>query len=192
MRVKYNLKENHFKSYNEASGVALMKNKLLKKPSKKIRSYLGKTFSYGILLMGLCITFVILARVAQNNTFIKFFELLLLYVIFIFIFSILSIFFSFLSAKKNNSVEGSLSITKKGITSTTSLGDKLELSYDSVELVAVTKHAVVFILKTPFMLYIDNKNKDKVVKALQKYSDTLIINGENGTYNLKVDNSKGV
>ncbi len=177
MKIKYNLKDTHFKCYNEANGVILLKRKLKKKPRKRIRTYLGKLFMYGLFAILICTIIMIGARVYQIKSLINFSEILLLYNVFILGFAIVSLFLSYRTTAKTNRLEGSLSIVKKGIIDTTS-DNKIELGYDSIDLVAITKHAIVFVLKTPFMIYIDNNEKEKVVKALRKYSDVLIVEHE--------------
>ncbi len=174
MRIKYNMKDQHFKCYNEANGVALVKKKLKRKPKKRISTYLGKISLYGVIAILICVAVMIAARIYESKTLLRFSQIMLWYSIIIFGFSVISLYFSYRQTAKTNGLEGSLSIVKKGIIDNTR-ENKIELAYDTIELVAITKHAIVFILKTPFMLYIDNKEKEKVVKALKKYSDVLII-----------------
>ena len=174
MKIKYNLKDNYLKYYNEAMGVFFMKNKLKKKHNAKIRSYTANlNLQYFFITLAIVIS-LILFSIFDEQSFLKFSCYLLVIDIFAYIISMAILFVGFKQAYSNVKEE-IIEINSYGISDITEGRLKIETSYDTIELVAITKNLIVFVTKSPFIIFIKNDKKDEVIKEIKKYSDVLII-----------------
>lgn len=170
MKVKYNLSNNFFKYFNEANGIIFLKKKLLKNKRTKIESYLS-IISKNAVIISIITTITYLLT---SSSLIKhIITILFLINLVLYIFILFDLYFCFKSNSNNH--DGILTINKNGITDEGSNGNKVEITYQNIELIVITKNIIIFIANSPIAIFINNKNKDKIIKEIKKYSDVLII-----------------
>ena len=61
------------------------------------------------------------------------------------------------------------------LTFKTDNGIKITVPYEQIELVVITNDLIVFVTKTPIVLFINNKNKDEIINEIKKYSEVQIL-----------------
>ncbi len=173
MRIKYNLEKNYFKNYNEANGAICLKRKLAEKPQAKVRSYLTVAYTYCLALLIFAIVLLFWSSYFEFTLFMEMASFLIGASIFLFFFYFIWLYAC--SSLEINSKKGEIVISEDGITDENSNGNKITFSYNNIKAIIITKNLIVFSLSMPFMFFIPNKNKTKIIKEIKKYSDVLII-----------------
>lgn len=172
MKVEYDIKNNYIKYYNEANGIVALKEKLKKNPNKKVRGYLSYiTLNF---LVYFIIYFILNILCVNLETVSRFVLYLTLFIVGVYFFMI-GLFFITALNNKIHSMSGTIEIGEEGISDKTDNGIKITVPYEQIELVVITNDLIVFVTKTPIVLFINNKNKDEIINEIKKYSEVQIL-----------------
>lgn len=173
MKLKYDMCDNYKKHYNEAQGMLILKNILKKKDSTKIKTYTtyyntNFLFLFFVLFLGSVVFSLI-----KYDFLKKLCNELILIAIAVYLFVMLVYFLSLISNKDNKS--GELIIDKDGISDKCN-GLLVQISYEHINMIVVTKNTIVIIPdKKTIIIFIPNNEKEKVIKSIKKYSNVTII-----------------
>ena len=177
MRIKYDLEDNYFDNYNEANGVISLIPKLKKNSNAKVHTYLEITIFYSFIFLTISLFLLVITVYFKMDILRQLAEVLIGASVFLMLFYYL--WLKACSKLEINSKKGTLVIDEEGITDENANGNKTLFSYNNIKAIVITNNLIVFSLNTPLMLFIPNKNKEKVIKTIRKYSDVLIIDKSN-------------
>ena len=78
--------------------------------------------------------------------------------------------------KKKNNFENTIILDEEGLTDKSFYGIKITITWDKIKAFVIKKHTITVITDTSLYFFFDIKEKDQVLKAIDKYSkNTLII-----------------
>lgn len=173
-KVKYDMSKNYFKCYNESQGMMINKKQVLKKKNKKVFGYLEQ----GLLFLLYTIIISILSKLlwfldAENvfSDILSVFVALLLVWIAIYYVAFLIAYIH----EKKKSHKGELIIDEDGITDISEEKVKVGLPWEKIQGVVATKTTVTIITNSPVYFFVGNDEKEKLLKAIQKYQENLLI-----------------
>lgn len=175
MKIKYDFNDKYKKYYREVYSIVAMKNKLKKNPNKRINDYvLSMTLQCSLCLvvyLALAVLYMDKGSGKLSNIFID------IAVLIIFVYVILIVAYLATAPKKNNEHDGVLEINEEGVIDKGRNGLLVGFSYEQIDLIVITNNVIVFLAKSPIMIYINYKNadKDKIINKIKKYSDVQII-----------------
>ncbi len=173
MKIKYDMTENYSKYYNEAQGCFQYKTKLKDNKNFKVRTYTSgfnlKFLPIICLLVVMEIMLSLLGADFYKNLYIG----VTIYVLVFYIVVMLT-YFSTLKLLKG-SKKGEIIIDKEGITDSSN-GVVIQLKYEAIDMVVVTKNTITVIpKKQTVIIFAPNDKKDKIISAIQKNSKVLVI-----------------
>jgi len=171
MKIKYDLSNNYFKYFNEANGVGFKKKSLLKNKGKieKATTILIKNF---IIFFLISILFIY-GSVTYNYKILMTFGEIYMMISFCYIYLLGFLFYK--SKSKVNNHKGELIINKDGIRDESSDKKIISLSWNNIELVAVTNNTITIITNLPILFIINNDRKEEILKEIKKYSNVKIL-----------------
>lgn len=162
MKIKYDIKNNYYKIYGEANYLAINKKLYLKNYSGKIRNVSNLLIIISVMIYLMIIVFDFL-----NITFIFNF----LWLIFVVVLYLIFVFLGGLKNFKRENLKGEIIINKDGITDKSSI--IVTFTWDKVELIGLTKNALIIITDSPIFLILEPN--EKIITEIIKYKDVKII-----------------
>ena len=174
MKIRYESTKNFFKSFNEANGIMMKKNSIIKNPSKKIKGFLN------IIIFNIFLTLVfiiLLTSIFVHNEIIYSYVMNIgIGVLSLVVYYYLMSFSENYSAIKKSRKPGYLIIDSDGITDESDTGITVKFNWASIELITITKNAITVIGDSIIFLFVDIEDKEKVAKQIKKYiSDTTVL-----------------
>ena len=165
MEITSNLKNNLFKCFNEARGVAINRHKILK--TKK----LNKLNYYEFILLMLIFTMIISTILLINNFLIASFTLYGL-TLFTLILNI-STYISMYRYRKKLNFQNTILINEEGITDTSFMGIKMIFNWSKILGLVIKKNTLVILTDTYVYFYFPLESKPQIMSALKKYQKNL-------------------
>ena len=174
MKIKYNMNYNYLRCYDEAQGVVIAKDEIIRKPNMKVYNYLEK----GIIGIMLITIIYLLTRLLYfvdgsiaiiktlNIMTIVSFALLALYFI---------IFFIGYLAEKSKNHAGSLEVDAVGIKDISDNGVIVGFKWDNIKMIVIKKHTINIITDNTIYLCIDVEHLDRLLNAINRYNPDLLI-----------------
>ena len=173
MTVKYQLtKGNYLKIFNDALGVSIFRDKILRNRKVKYMGFFSTTSLQVIL--SLVFLFLMLLLTTSYYTFLSFFLFCFALTCFIYVIlnamlPLLCVFFF------TRSDEGELKVDKDGITFGLDNDLGLKVGWTHIRGVVVGKSSVNIILDYHYFFYFDKKYKNEIIKAIREYNESLLI-----------------
>ena len=169
MNIKSNMLKTYLRNYNEPKGILVNKKRVLKHKTTKVPTYFISSLITILLLTTFTIIFTIIDK--SNIFSIYFLASLIIYILYIIIRTTWSYNF-----KKKNNFENTIILDEEGLTDKSFYGIKITISWDKIKAFVIKKHTITVITDTSLYFFFDIKEKDQVLKAIDKYSkNTLII-----------------
>ncbi len=169
MKISFDKKKNYFKCFDEARGVAMNKNYILR--TKKLNSFSYTDYMYFIFCILLFVSIIIIC-IKNPDTKILGILFIVLDIIFL-ILTIISTYYMYFCRKKSPSLE--VIIDKEGITNFSYYNIKMVFSWDKIKAVVVKKNSITVLTDTPLYLYFDKSKESKVLKEIKKYKPEVTI-----------------
>ena len=173
MQIQYDLTKGYFNYYNESQGIMIYRNKLLKNNNIKIHSflmYLVKNVVFLLLPFAFDICFYL---IDPENLFSKLLNILLCILIFLLIFYFFLFYIGYLKEKKK-ARNGILLFGEKGITD--NINEKnVHIKWKNIKALVIHKYTLTFLTDKNIYFMINVENKEKVLKAIDKYNKQLKI-----------------
>ena len=169
--MKFNSKidKKFFACFNEASGVAMAKRKILRTRNCSCNTYLENVILIFLVLLLLGCSGISFHCLAY------FWVVLVLAVIHLFV----SCFFILRMAYYNNRLEKYQTvIDKKGITNDAYYDIKMLFSWELIQAIVIKDHSITILTKTPCYFFFDIKYKEEIIKLLQKYEKEELLISE--------------
>ncbi len=173
MRVEYNVKnKNSFKVFNDAMGVALNRENIIRGKKVKYLSYL----SASILEIIIALMFLILMLTLTKAYYCTLSIVLVFIATLLFIFMILNILYPLLFAswiifREENELE----IDEKGISFYFDDDQYYTLGWTHIRALIIGKHSLNFITDDKFFFYFDKKYRNDILSAIKEYNESLLI-----------------
>lgn len=172
MIIKCNLKNHYFRYFNEARGVALRRNKLLKNNKTLVLKYSDYILIIDLVLI---ILIGISCYIESIEAFIFGMMLLVLTIVFnvyVFINTLAIVRF-----RKKNNYDGEIVLSKEGLSNSSFYGIKLTFEWKKIKAIVVMKKTVIILTDTPIYFYQSLENKDVIIEGIRKFKkDILIVN----------------
>ena len=172
IKIKSDLSNNFFNIYNEARGIALNRNPILKKGINKSLNYLTSVLLFSIPIFLLSLIIII------NNEYrflVNYAYFVAIMDITVVLFIIFRIYVSYYYRKKDNFISYII-INKKGITDVSSFNNiELLFKWDRVDGIVIGKCSIVIFINKTIYLYFDIKDKKKIIDGIKKYKKDILI-----------------
>ena len=168
MKIESNMNNTYLKHYNVAKGIAVNKKKVLKKKTNKVPSYL---ISAIITISLLVIFFILFIIIDKSRIFTITF---LLFIIVYILYAISRTIWSYNFKKKNNFINEIL-INEEGITDKSFYDIKINLNWSKIKALVIKKNTLTFLTDTSLYFFFDIKEKETIIKAINKYNKDLPI-----------------
>ena len=177
MIIEYDLNNQYLKCYNEAQGIMVNKNRVLRQKSNTVNSYLTQGFIYLIIT----IIFILLITILNKTNIIKDIIFLLKisvsFLIILLIIYFLLFIFSY-NKVKNNNHKGYLIIDEKGITDNPTSGKIITVPHDKIKAVTTTKNTTTIITDGKYFFFVNKELYKDIIKEIKKYNNDLLIINE--------------
>jgi len=159
MKIKYDIKNNHYKMYGEANYLVMHKKKYLNNFNKKIRNY----FDLFYIITAILYLFSILIEIDIISKFL-------------FILSTILLFYIFMAYQayivyKNSNHKGEIIIDEYGITDKSDI--IVSFPWDKIELIGITKNTLAIVTNSPMVLILEPN--EKIIEEIKKYKDIKVI-----------------
>ena len=174
MRIKYDMSDNYFKCYNESQGVIMNKNEILKNPNIKLYSYIGKGIINILLIVLIFISSRIIKYIDNSSLIVKILDVIVIISLILVILYFIVFYVSYLVEKRRKHV-GNLEVDAEGIKDFSDNGMIIGFGWDNIKAVVIQKHTINIITDEPIYLFIDIKYKDRLLIAIERYNDKLLI-----------------
>lgn len=180
MKIKYDMSSNYWNCHNEAQTIVMMKKRLLKNPTTKIRGifYSGILYGFGIILVSIC--YFAFKMTEMNSLIFTILETLLFFLIVLFILYFLLIFITYFVNNKQSSHKGILKIDDFGLSDYSENGKITSIPWNHIQLVGIRKYVITFVTDTKLVVFINIDNKKIVLEALKKYQKNLLVIDQSG------------
>lgn len=172
MKLETEIKNNFVGCYDEARGVALSKEKILRKDSNKCFSYMERVLlGFVIMFMaGYLLSFLVEAWWVICPVVIAIFV-----VDFIYLGKPLLKIYKGYAYRKNRNFKSSIVVDKNGITDESYYGVKMTFGLDKILGIVISKYTVTILTDTPIYFYFPISDKDTIINALKKYNKKIRI-----------------
>lgn len=172
MKIEYNMNDSYLKCYNEAQGIVSNKKKMYKNPKKRIRSYFINGIIFNIEMISLILILKLMELYGDDLTiYVSLILGLTLFTDVIYIFS----FCINYSMQKNKDHSGILEFNEKGITDLSNTGIIVTMPWNKIEALVFGKYTATILTNEQLFYFINVSAKEKLVEAVQKYNDKLLI-----------------
>lgn len=172
MVIKCNLRNHYFRYFNEARGVALRRDKIL----RNNKTWIGKYSDYILLIdLALLILIGVSCYIKSIEAFI--FGMMLLVLTIVFNIYVLLNTLSIIRFRKKNNYDGEIILSKEGLSNSSFYGIKLTFEWKKVKAIVVKGKTVVILTDTPIYFYQSLDKKDDIIEGIKKFKgDILVIN----------------
>ena len=166
MKLVYDLSDDYLKVLNEAQGIALSKNKILRNKSSKCLSYLNKVLVVFIPVM-------VLSLLMMNN-YKGMIILFLLDILCLLLFLVRM--YSSYSFREKKDFKNTLVINKSGIKDISSF-DNIEIlfKWSRIKAVVIKNYSVVILTDSPIFFFFNIKDKKRILSILKEYNKDILI-----------------
>lgn len=172
--IKYDMSNNYFKCYNESQGIMVNKKQVLKKKNGKVFGYLEHGLIFLLYTVLLSILSKLLWFMDNENVFSEIFSILVtLLFVFIGIYYMSFVIAYLFENKKTH--RGKLVLDDEGITDITEEKVKVGLPWGNILGVVTTKNTLTIITDKPVYFFVGNNEKEKLIKAISKYKEDVLI-----------------
>lgn len=168
MKIKSNMKNSFFKNYNEAKGIALSKKKILKNNTNKVPTYLTYILITIILLCSITILSYHLDKTKTIGT-------LYLITLIIYIFYVISRTIWSYKFRKKQDYQNIIILDEEGLTDKSFYGIKITFTWDKIKAFVIKKYTITVLTDTNLYFFFDIKEKEEILKAIEKYHNSAII-----------------
>lgn len=180
MKFAYDMTNNYKTIRDEVYGVIMNEKKLLKNENIKIKTVTQSNI-ITFLVIGIEIVILLVMNIYLKSEFIKIITIAIASIdIYFIIFSQL-LFHKCLNLGNKKDVteinENVIEINEDGIIAESG-GNKFMISYDNIDLIVVTKNAIVF-LDNFLNIFIPSKDKKIIIDKIKEYSKIKIIDKTN-------------
>lgn len=174
MKVKYNITDNLYKCYDIALGIYVNKRSLQKNPNIKIKSYSRKGLDYLLITFLIFIVGTFTYSINQSPIFLKIFSNILGFLLAC-ILGYYLVFIQFYLSNRKKIHSGILIINKEGIADVSDDSLTIKFGWDKVKFIVVMEHKLVVITKSPWFIFVDIEDQDKIIKGIKKYNQDVMI-----------------
>ena len=168
MKIETNISNNYLLCFSEARGIAMNKKRILNSKKNKYLTFFECKFIITIILCIISIFFTILSK---KYTYLVLLSIVTLIITTIYIFITLVIICRTYIFRKSHGFNNEILIDKDGITDTSFRGIKMIFSWKKITGIVIGKYTVTILTDTPCYFYFDISNKDKIIKAIEKYGE---------------------
>ena len=172
--IKYDMSNNYFKCYNESQGIMVNKKRVLKKKNRKVFGYL----EHGLLLLLYTVLISILSKVLwfmDSENLLSAVLSILVTLLFVFVgIYYISFLIAYLFENKKTH-RGKLVLDEDGITDITEEKITVGLPWENILAVVTTKNSLTIITDKPVYFFVGNNEKEKLIKAISKYKEDVLI-----------------
>lgn len=174
MKINTNLAKNYFACFDEARGFAVNKKRILKERKLVGFSYMeGKVFTLIIvMILSILLTLLHKTNLCYLSILIPYLFMFGLFYFLVGLCNTINIY----NMRKKNKFTNTVSFDKNGITDESFYDIKMMIKWDKIKAILIGKYTVTILTDTPIYFYFNKDDKDKVLKALEKYNyQDLII-----------------
>ena len=169
MKISFDRNKNYFKCYDEARGVAMNKEYILK--TRKLNLFNYTDYMCMIFCILLCVSMSIMC-IGKYDAKVLGILFIALDIIFLTI-TVVSTYYMYICRKKSPILD--VIIDKEGITNFSFYNIKMVFNWDKIKAIVVKKNSVTILTDTPIYLYFDKSKENKVIREIKKYKPEIII-----------------
>ncbi len=171
MEINCYINKGFFKCYSEAKGVALNKYTILKKKKTDCMNYFISVLLIFVFLIILGLLFLTISNNICNYYLMSIIVLIaFVYLIFNFIKAL-----SMYQINKKRKIRKSIILNEEGITYISVFDIKVGIDWSKIKAIVIKKYSITILTDTPCFFYLSIKQKDNLLKALNKYNKNELI-----------------
>jgi len=176
MEIDYDVSKKFYRHIDELLGVIIDKKKILKNKRKRrrIKTCIRRGVEATLLLIAFrvchCWNNLFMGSEVYGNV-VNYFSIAVILYIIMYYATFLYFYFNY----KSSPGKGKLLIDEIGITDNSESGILIKVNWEKIESVVITKNTISIIADSEIRMFIENTNKEEIIKAISEYKKDMLI-----------------